>query len=595
MSIILNLFIVFIAFSSCFAQEECSLEKIVVRQERGYSDNLSSQEIREFQPDYLTNPLNLVTGLDVRSRAGFGIQGDLSLRGSTYEQVAVAIDGINVMDPQTGHYNLDLPLTIFDLEKIDIKKSGDSSFYGAGALAGSANFITKKVVKKELNLNTEFGENALFGQTFSFSLPSDTISSRVSFDHVVSKAARPNTDFEYKTASFYLERDFKTARLDTLFGYQKKDYGAANFYSNLFPEEEEHTETIFVKTGYNQDFGLGELNNNVFLKKHRDKFILQRNNPQSVNYHTTYVYGMHSDYALPIKFGEFSVGAGLGEDQINSSNLGKHSRLHESFNIGANVFPKGRLSGEARLRMDYYQDWSWQESFNFNSSYDLIGNFLKLKAAFSRAFRIPTFTELYYSDAANKGNSDLKIERSDNFTLGVDSSYKQVSLGIEAFLRRGFNLIDWTRKTNQVPWQAKNLGRIDYKGLTFNSILYANWDNRAFKIKELKFSYNYNYADKKEEGLLSKYALDILKHQFLCGIDTQVLGLTVNWQLAYNQRYFGPSYFLGNFYMSKKFYNKSLSIEPFVKIDNFTDVKYCEVQDVLMPGRWIKSGLKFEW
>ena len=582
------------------AEVPYELEKIIITPKSSpYNTNhsvqaFSADQIKQINPSSLVGLLNYFSGMDLRNRSTFDIQGDLSLRGSTYEQVAVLIDGLGINDPQTGHHNLDIPLTKYDVEKVEVIKDGSSSLYGAGAFAGSVNLITKKPTKKSLNIETIFGQHALFGQDMSLSLPGKDFASRISLEHKISSGARPNTDFENGTGSFYLSKEWEETYSDILFGYQKKDFGADSFYSNLFPEEEEHTQTIFVRTGLDSKLDFGTLKNSLFLRKHRDKFILRRNNPTSVNYHTTYVYGLNSDLTLPLNYGNLLLGLDTGADQINSTNLGKRTRLHEAGIIGFNTELIDKLTGDLGLRLDHYQGWPWQEPFNIGLGYH-INRRLKLRGSVSQAFRLPSFTELYYSDAGNIGNPDLSIEKSDNFTLGLDFKEKLIDLSLEGFLRRGRNLIDWTRTSESLPWQATNLGRVDFRGIEFISKLKRQIKYKGLDIDSISFSYTYTEADKKTTGFFSKYALDILKHQFILGIDHLFWGLAFNWQLSYKERYYGETYFVGNIYLGKKLIKRNFVLEPFVRIDNFTNTKYTEVSGVLQPDRWIQGGIKLEW
>lgn len=587
------------------AEEPLTLEKIVVKsdseapylkhlKENYPGEVISSQEIGEGNPDSLVEALNYASGMEIRARGPFDIQGDLSLRGSTNEEVGVSIDGIKVMDPQTGHHNLDIPLTKYDIERIDITKEGSSSLYGAGSFAGNTNFIIKKPAVKALNIDALFGENALFGQAFSFTLPQKEFSSRVSFDNKVSKAARPNTDFKEQTASFYIDKNTENISLDTLIGYQKKDFGADGFYSNLFPEEEEHTETLFFKTGLDLKSETGILKNDAYFRKHRDKFVLRRNNPTSVNYHTTYVYGLNSDYALPTKYGEILFGLYSGNEEINSTNLGKHKRFFEAGSIGLSSKIGQRFTSDLRFRSDHYEKWGFQQSFNAGLGYGLTDT-LKVKGSAARAFRLPTFTDLFYSDAANKGNPGLGVEKSDSYSAGLEYVKDFIELGLSGYFRRGHNMIDWTRATTADPWQATNLGSVDFKGIEFISKLNHEINFMRMKFRSVSLGYSYTEVDKKESGFLSKYVLDVLKHQLHLDIYSTIFGLDINWQLSYNQRYFGDTYFLGDLYIGKKLKSRNYSLEPFLKIDNFTNKNYTEIAGVQQPGRWVKSGFKFEW
>lgn len=598
LNIILNLFFLF----SSAGAEPYLLEKIIVRPYKKYSpkviysqETLKQADFKERNYNSVADSFEYISGIDLRYRGTLGVQGDLSLRGSSYEQVAVLIDGIKVMDPQTGHHNLDLPLTRFDVGDIEVLKEGVSGLYGAGALAGSVNIITKRPSQKAFNLETLFGEHALFAEAFSLSFPQEDFSGRLSFEHKISKAARPNTDFEYKTATLYLDKYLERMNLDALLGYQKKDFGADSFYSNLFPEEEEHTETLFVRTGLDTEAGTASIDNNLFFRRHKDKFILTRNNPGSVNYHTTYVYGFNSALELPVRFSCLIFGTEVSREQIYSTNLGKHSRLHEAFSLG--FIPAGpeKLAVDFRSRLDHYQGWGIENSFNLGIGYDFLSDRLRIKSSLGRAFRIPSFTELYYSDPANKGNPNLGIERSDSFKLGLECNREFVDFGLEWFYRKGRNLIDWMRISATDPWQATNLGKVDSKGIEFKSVLESDLDLWYLHFKKIVFSYTYTETDKKTNGFFSKYALDILKHQFILLMDSAFCGLNIDCQLSYNQRHYGETYFVGSLYIAKRITGRGFLLEPFVRIDNFTNTKYSEVAGVLQPARWIKSGVRFEW
>jgi iron complex outermembrane receptor protein len=179
--------------------------------------------------------------------------------------------------------------------------------------------------------------------------------------------------------------------------------------------------------------------------------------------------------------------------------------------------------------------------------------------------------------------------------VGLDFQEGYVGFSLDGFFRRGRNLIDWTRTSTTDPWQVTNLGRVDFKGIDFVSRIKPHINYKDLNLEQITFSYTYTEADKKTEGFLSKYALDILKHKFILSIDHSLSGLSLAWQLSYQERYYGEMYFVGNVYMAKKIAGRNFILEPFIKIDNFTDTKYSEVGGVLQPGRWAKTGLKWEW
>ena len=571
-----------------FAGEDYTLEKIVVtgnsgdkRTQNYPAETFSSKDIQEKKLNSTPDILRYSSGIDLRYRGTSGVQGDLSIRGSTYEQVAVLIDGIKINDPQTGHHNLDIPLTSMAIEKISVIKQGSSSLYGAGALSGSINIAVKKPLKKSASMEMLGGTHALYGQAFSCDMPGKDASGSFSFEHKTSNGARPNTDFDYQTFSYIFNKDWPGNSLNFLAGYQDKDFGADSFYSNLYKEEEEHTKTLFLKTGIDSNLSACDLKNSIFLRRHNDKFILDRNLPEfSQNTHTTYSYGMHSGVDWPVKYGDIETGLEMSRDTIDSTNLGKNTRMNEAYFLGFNPEPKNRFEPSARFRIDHFQNWSYQNSFDSGLGWWLIDDKLKIKSSFSHAFRGPSFTELYYSDPANKGNPDLKVEKSDNYSAGFETNFNNTKIECDGFLRRVKNLIDYTRLTQNDIWQATNLGKVDFKGV---------------ELKAGPLSYTYMEANKDNSGYLSKYALDILKHQLMLDLNHDIRGIKIDWHLSYNERKFGETYFIGDLRISKVFENNRNSIEPFLKIDNFTDTDYSEVAGVIQPGRWIQGGVKITW
>jgi vitamin B12 transporter len=235
------------AGEGCFCEEAPIYDKIVVTsrkdllnfpfQEGLYSEQeFISSDLEQVSLNSLADIFNGAAGLDMRTRGTNGIQGDFSLRGSTFEQVGLFLDGLPMNDPQTGHHNLDIPLTRFDLEGVEVVKEGVALPFSGHSLAGEVLMRTKKPLLRKLSVENSFGEHALFGNALSLSLPSQVLSGRVSFEHKVAKAAVPNTDFDYRTGTVYLMRDGPGLFWDALGGYQEKDFGADSFYSNLYSE-----------------------------------------------------------------------------------------------------------------------------------------------------------------------------------------------------------------------------------------------------------------------------------------------------------------------------------------------------------------------
>src|SRR5690606_27325750 len=86
---------------------------------------------------------------------------DVSLRGSSFEQVLVLVDGVRVSDAQTGHFDLDLAVPLDQVERIEILRGPGSSLHGADAMGGVINVVTRQGVER----STARAEAGTFGTT----------------------------------------------------------------------------------------------------------------------------------------------------------------------------------------------------------------------------------------------------------------------------------------------------------------------------------------------------------------------------------------------------------------------------------------------
>ena len=88
--------------------------------------------------------LQSVPGVVVSQRQQYGVQSDLTIRGSTFDQVQMLLNGFDVSDPQTGHHLMNLPVGKHDIARMEILPGQGSVLYGAGAFGGTVNVVTRR-------------------------------------------------------------------------------------------------------------------------------------------------------------------------------------------------------------------------------------------------------------------------------------------------------------------------------------------------------------------------------------------------------------------------------------------------------------------
>lgn len=77
--------------------------------------------------------LSTLPGIDIRTRGPHGSQADVSMRGGTFDQVMICLNGIPVSDAQTGHYALNLPVPLSAIERIEVLQGAAASLVGGNA------------------------------------------------------------------------------------------------------------------------------------------------------------------------------------------------------------------------------------------------------------------------------------------------------------------------------------------------------------------------------------------------------------------------------------------------------------------------------
>ena len=110
--------------------------------------------------------LRYVPGVEIQARGPMGAQSDIVLRGGTFQQVLVIVDGIRINDPLTGHFNSYIPIAPSEIERIEILKGASSAIYGSDAVGGVIHIITKSFAsqtkeKKQVTAQITGGEYGL--------------------------------------------------------------------------------------------------------------------------------------------------------------------------------------------------------------------------------------------------------------------------------------------------------------------------------------------------------------------------------------------------------------------------------------------------
>ena len=604
-AVFISTLLILLLLPAVYAEESQKLDKIVVTPSRiqnastGSGRSVTVLDARTIQLsayDAVQDMIGNLGGVDIRRRGSEGVQSDVAIRGTTFEQNTVLLDGIKLNDPQTGHYTMDLPLTTFDTDKVEILKGPASSLYGANSFGGVINILTKPPDGKKLIIKTIGGQRDYFSGGASLSHPLGPLKNRFSIEWNRARPYIPNTEFDILNLSESALIDTGFGEYDFFFGYSRKDFGADSFYSSS-PREVELTDTRFFKLGGVIERGNLKIEPKIFLRRHYDKFENDKDHVGvGTNYNTNYTYGADLGIIIENQFMDVAYGFELAEDRMFSTNLMKHDRGRTGLYLELSPHINDKLYINAGIRQDTFSDFNTEYSPSVNMKYSLF-DFLDVRSSIGRTYRIPTFTDLYYQGPGSIGNPGLNTESSWTYEAGIDYKSEFVKGSIVYFNRESGDTIDWIKTANSdLNWLATNIGSVQTNGAEASIELLPQNLKKDFPIS--KFFASYTALDEyAKHDYLSKYALDYLKQQIAAGLEYNLFGFTNSWVLNYKKRVMDPSSsVVVDTKLTKSIIRKkSLSFELFLEITNLFDESYSEQSGIRMPGRWLKSGARLEF
>lgn len=528
--------------------------------------------------------LALIPSIDLRQRAPNDIQGDLSIRGSSFGQTLVLLDGLRMDDVQTGHHDMDLPLPTQSVGRIEVLRGAGSTLYGSDAMAGSANIITATPEHTDLRFGAGVGNFGVDQQSGSASLVWKKFTTELDGERVFSSGFRPDRD--YRSLTLLLHTTLETALGHTLvlLAYGDKPYGADQFYGP-FPSWERTKSWL---AGVKQDWGPNtELD--FGFRRHTDEFVLFRHRPsiyENNHIDESWQVDLRRHQTISKNSALFYGGEGMHES-ITSNNLGDHDRSRGAVYLDYDVRALKRFSFSAAAREEIFS--SSHGEFNPTVAAGAwLTTRLKLKGSVSRAFRLPSYTDLYYHDPANFGNPNLRPETAWDYEGGFEwTPGGRFKSELTVFERRDRDVIDYVRSSNSSPYMAENIHRLNFTGLEISG------DVRVRQQDHIQLAYTELHGvEEVLRGLETKYAFNYPVHEGVVAVSGRLPGkVAARTRVGAVDRYSGDPYGLWDLAVAREFGH----LAAHLVLSNITDTQYQEIPGVVLPGRSVVFGLDFFW
>ncbi|MDR3047044.1 MAG: TonB-dependent receptor plug domain-containing protein, partial [Bacteroidales bacterium] len=289
--------------------------------------SISQKEVERAPIQSVSELLEHFPGVDIRQRGPFGTQADISYRGGNFDQTMLLLNGINFTDPQTGHYNLNLPISFNAIRKVELYNNTSAFLFGSSPFSGLINIITIPEAKNSLNTWLSGGMYGYFNGGAAITFKTGNVTHLLSGDYSRSDGYIHNTDFSIGSLFYQNISEFKTGKLEFQIGYSDKKYGANGFYSLRFPDQYETVKTGFGSILYRYKKRNIEVIPSLYYRVNADCFELIKN--QSVlknNYHLSQIGGANLLTAFYTKGGKTSLSIDARMEDILSTSLGETIR-----------------------------------------------------------------------------------------------------------------------------------------------------------------------------------------------------------------------------------------------------------------------------
>jgi vitamin B12 transporter len=528
----------------------------------------------------LADALRTDSSVDIQMRGPMGVQSDLSVRGSTFEQTLVLVNGLRVNDAETSHFNLDIPVPLNALGSLDILHGAGSTLYGSDAIAGTVDVRTTRPTVTSLRATAGYGSYGINQQSFVAS------GVRGHTTEVLSGARDFSTGFiadrDYRSESVASETGLTSAigQSDLLLAVSDRAFGADQFYG-AYPSYE-RTKGWFA--GLTQSFA-EKTSLAVAYRRHTDEFVLFRANPalyennhideswqavlrrkDTLGKHTTLLYGLDNNL-----------------DQINSNSLGQHGRNRSAGYADVDLRSR-RASFSAGLREEVIGGYGVVSSPGFSGAVEVAKN-LRVSGSAGYGFRLPTYVDKYYNDPTTIANPNLKPESAWSYDGGLTwFARPTVTISATGFTSRQSNAIDYVRSGGTGPYQAQNLTRVDLTGAELSL------QTQLTSTQKLRLSYTgLTGAQGALAGLQSRYLFNYPTSNANAEWIASFKQTDLRMRVAAAQRYQRTAYATLDLSAARS----TGRVRPYLQMTNLTNTGYQEISGIRMQGRAFVGGVQF--
>jgi iron complex outermembrane receptor protein len=537
----------------------------------------------------------------LEERGAGGGQADLVLRGGSFEQTLVLVNGFRINDAQTSHHNLDLPVPLEAMNSIQVLEGAGSTLHGVDALSGVVDFITAASDHDSIFLRGGEGSSESNEETLLAGATHGRWSGRATAERNFSTGFMADRDYRNEDSSAENWVGTRLGVTDLLVAASDRAFGANQFYGPY--NSWERTKGWFA--GARQELG-SQTEAAFAYRRHTDDFVLLRDDPGI--YENNHIDGswqgsLRRTENLP-RGTLLLMGLEADGDSIRSYNdsggvrsfaLGLHARNRGAGYVDVDLRPaKSRWSLSVGAREEIFSGGARAVFSPELAGSFRIANSLKLRATGGYGFRIPTYTDLYYSDPSTQGNANLKAESAWTGDGGVDwAPSTKVMLSATGFYSQQHETIDYVKSATPsayLPpgcptntWCADNLNGLHFVGVEL-SLTWIPKKSQTVRIEWTALHGAQTALHGLESEYVFNYPVENIHASWSWAMGHEIV-LTNGVELA--ERYQQAVYPVWNATLTRD----AWKVRPYLRIMNASNTGYQEITGVNMPPRTIMGGV----
>ncbi len=441
---------------------------------------LDKKFIEKYNSRSLPQLLNTSLGINVNDS---GSTSSVSLRGFNSSHTLILVDGLR----RTGKYgSFDLTsIQLEDVERIEIVRGPMSALYGADAIAGVINIITKKSAKKDYLKATILGGIAQNGErdTYITKFSGAKVQKDITHNYSVELREKEDYRFDKSTVASNLKNESRqflsygnginlddANKINTRLEYSRQNDDGKNFAN---------TETYEKENRYQASTNFNHVNEDFIFDSHlaygySDTDVNRGTGSETTSYKQLEFNNYFTHYTTEDMTN--ILGAGLKNEKIDVSMYSKNASRNNYNSLFQNEYEIiNNLTSVAGIRYDKFDDFGTSVNPKLSLMYKL--DDFNFRTSYGEAFKAPSFTNMYshFTRSAGpitydiSGSEDLKPEESRTNEFAINYNKNNFDFEIVHHRTKLDNLINsytvsYNRKTRTSYTSYKNIDKATING-----------------------------------------------------------------------------------------------------------------------------------